>query len=259
MKDGLVGQVTIGTKQQPICISRNSIITLLGCTNKLPPRITCLVEQVEHHNLLLGIVINQCMTIPKARTLPVIIINTNRYNVWIRQPLLAVKLFDGECYEIEYRATMNWEGDNISLGLQPLPPQLIDTNSSQVEAGPIQSNSLKIEKPEFGPRPDTSSAEFNFKNELDQPPFQLNIWKEAKFMQDQQSHFINLVYDNKMVFSLHNKGLGYCDLIKHTILTMTDKPVYLPCHTIPRQLQGEVHKCLDTWLCQGIIRPSKSP
>ena len=37
-----------------------------------------------------------------------------------------------------------------------------------------------------------------------------------------------------------------------------DKPVYLPHRTIPRQLQGEVQKCLDTWLRQGIIRPSKS-
>ena len=27
-----------------------------------------------------------------------------------------------------------------------------------------------------------------------------------------------------------------------------DKPVYLVHHTIPPQLQGEVHKCLDTWL-----------
>ena len=53
------------------------------------------------------------------------------------------------------------------------------------------------------------------------------------------------------------KNQGYCDLIKHTILTMTDKPVYLPHCTIPRQLQGEVHKCLDGLLCQGIIRPSK--
>ena len=33
------------------------------------------------------------------------------------------------------------------------------------------------------------------------------------------------------------------------------------CHIVlsPRQLQGEVHKCLDIWLCQSIIRPSKSP
>ena len=35
--------------------------------------------------------------------------------------------------------------------------------------------------------------------------------------------------------------------------------VYLPHHTIPVQLQAEVCKCLDTWLKQGIIRPSRSP
>ena len=128
-----------------------------------------------------------------------------------------------------------------------------------MEAEPIQFNSPKIERPEFGPRPDTNSAEFNFKNELDQLPFQLNIRKEANFTHEQQSHFINLVYDNKEVFSLHNEDLRSCDLIKHTILTMTDKSVYLLHHTIPRQLQGEVCKCLDTWLHQGIIRPSKSP
>ena len=128
-KDGLLDQVTTGTKQQPICIPSNSTITIPGHSNKLPPRITCLVEQVECHNLPLGIVINQCMAIPKARTIPVIIINTNRYNVWVRQPLLAAKLFDAECDEIEYRATMDWEGDKISIGFQPVPPQLIDTNS----------------------------------------------------------------------------------------------------------------------------------
>ena len=38
-----------------------------------------------------------------------------------------------------------------------------------------------------------------------------------------------------------------------------DRPVYLPHRTIPPQLLGEVHKCLDTWLRQGIIRPSQSP
>ena len=249
----------MGTKQQPICIPWNSTIMILGCTNKLPPKVTCLVEQMEHHNLLLGIVINQCMAIPKARTIPVVIINTNRHNVWIRQPLLAAKLFDMECDEIEYRVNRNQEGDYISVGFQPFPPQLIDTNSCQVEAGSIQSNSPKVERPEFSPGLDTNSAELNFKNELDWLPFQLNIGKEANFMQDQQCCFINLVYDNKEVFSLHDEDLGYCDLIKHTMPTMTDKSVYLPHCTIPRQLQGEVHKYLDTWLHQGIIRSPKSP
>ena len=166
----------IGTKQQLICIHGNSTITIPGCTNKLSPRITCLVEQVEHHNLLLGIMINQCMAILKARNIPVIIVNTSRYNVCVRQPLLAAKLFDVECNKID------WDGDNISIGFQPVLPQLIDTNSCQVEERPIQPTSPKIEKPEFGPRPDTNPTDFDFKNEIDWLPFQLNIRKEAILM-----------------------------------------------------------------------------
>ena len=57
------------------------------------------MEQAEHHNLLFDIVINQCMAIPKDRTIPVIIINTNKYNVRVRQPLLAAMLYDVECTE----------------------------------------------------------------------------------------------------------------------------------------------------------------
>ena len=60
------------------------------------------------------------------------------------------------------------------------------------------------------------------------------------------------------LFSLHDEDLGFCMKLAHSIATTTEKPVYLPHRTIPRQLQGEVQKCLDTWLRQGIIRPSKS-
>ena len=76
---------------------------------------------------------------------------------------------------------MNGEGDNILVGFQPVPPQLIDINSCQVEAGPIQPNKPKIERPKFGHRPDTDSADFNFQYELDQLPFQLKTGKEANF------------------------------------------------------------------------------
>ena len=58
---------------------------------------------------------------------------------------------------------------------------------------------------------------------------------------------------------MHDEDLGFCDQIKHNIPTTMDRPVYLVHCTIPPQLQGEVHKCLDTWLRQGIIRPSQSP
>ena len=74
-----------------------------------------------------------------------------------------------------------------------------------------------------------------------------------------KSWFINIIYDHTEVFSLNDEDLRFCDWIKHTILTTLDKPVYLPHHIIPIQLQGEVHKCLDTWFWQGIIRPSQSP
>ena len=60
-------------------------------------------------------------------------------------------------------------------------------------------------------------------------------------------------------FLLFDGDLGFCDVLKHSIPTTTDKPVYLPHRQIPVQLQSEVRKCLDNWLKQGIIRPSKSP
>ena len=63
----------------------------------------------------------------------------------------------------------------------------------------------------------------------------------------------------KKVFSIHDKDLGFCKKLAYSIPTTTDKPVYLTHRTIPRQPQGEVQKCLDMWLRQGIIGPSKSP
>ena len=75
----------------------------------------------------------------------------------------------------------------------------------------------------------------------------------------QQGQFIDLIYDHPEIFLLHDEDLRFCNWIKHTIPMTMDKPVYLPHCTIPPQLQGEVYKCLDTWLQQGIIRPSQSP
>ena len=70
---------------------------------------------------------------------------------------------------------------------------------------------------------------------------------------------INGIYSHTEVFSLFDRDLGFCDVLKHSIPTTTDKPVYLPHRQIPVQLQSEVRKCLNNWLEQGIIRPSKSP
>ena len=114
------------------------------------------------------------------------------------------------------------------------------------------SNSNKEDRPKFGPRPDLESDEFDFKTELEKLPFTLNIG-EAPLTVEQQRRFIKLIYDNQEVFSLYDGDLGYCEKIKHSIPTTTEKPVYLPHRQIPIQLQSEVRKCLEAWLKASII------
>ena len=84
----------------------------------------------------------------------------------------------------------------------------------------------------------------------------LNLGEDTNMTCVQQGQFLDLIYDHPEVFSLHDEDLRFCDWIKHTIPMTTDRPVYLVHHTILPQLQWEVCKCLDTWLWQGIIRPS---
>ena len=115
------------------------------------------------------------------------------------------------------------------------------------------------EKPSFGPRPDVESENFDFKAEIDCLPFKLNMGTTVEMTHEQQSRFINIIYDHLEVFSLHDEDLGFCNKIKYTVPMTLDRPVYLLHRTIPPQLLGEVPKCLDTWLRQGIIRPSQSP
>ena len=116
----------------------------------------------------------------------------------------------------------------------------------------------KDDKPSFGTRPNTKNPDFDFRKELERLPFELNI-RDTPLTLEQQAHLIDVIYDHTEVFSLFAGDLGFCNVLKHSIPTTTNKPVYLPHRQIPVQLQSEVRKCLDNWLKQGIIRPSKSP
>ena len=151
--------------------------------------------------------------------------------------------------------------------MQPVPPEDLreEILSNAMEIDPKVGNNSgkneskeKDEKPSFGTRPDAKNPEFDFKKELERLPFQLNIG-DAPLTREQQAHLIDVIYDHTEVFSLFDGDLGFCDVLKHSIPTTTDKPVYLPHRQIPIQLQSEVRKCLDNWLKQRIIRPSKSP
>ena len=122
---------------------------------------------------------------------------------------------------------------------------------------PPKEKDIPVEYPEFRGRLDTGKV-YDFKREIKQLPFKFNLGDDP-FTKDQQDQLLNIIYDNQQVFSLHDEDLGFCNKLTQTIPTMTDRPIYLPHRTILQQLQGEVHKCLDTWLRQGIIRSSRSP
>ena len=102
-------------------------------------------------------------------------------------------------------------------------------------------------RPKFGLDPNFNDPDFDFKKELSQLPFLVNMG-EVNMNELKQKWFLELIYDNQSVFSLCDEDLGLCDHLKHTIPMTTDRPIYLPHHTIPVQLQAEVCKCLDTWL-----------
>ena len=133
-----------------------------------------------------------------------------------------------------------------------------EVNQEANDTSGKSASNEKDEKPSFGARPNTKDPDFNLKKELERLPFDLNIG-DAPLTHNQQAHLIDVIYNHTEVFSLFDGDLGFCDVLKHSIPTTTDKPVYLPHQQILVQLQSEVRKCLDNWLKQGIIHPSKSP
>ena len=133
MPTGHIGQVTIGSKKNPICIPRNSFITVLGYTTKIHSKAVCLVEQAEHHNLPQGIIVNRCVAKVKSRSVPVILINTNKQNVWLQDPLLAAELYTAEYHPVEHQADIEVKGDVAKVSFLPVVPDTIRVQVEQVE------------------------------------------------------------------------------------------------------------------------------
>ena len=244
-----------------------------------------MMEGNQDGNLPSGVAVNNTYVQPtKSGQITVCLQNTYEHNVWIRQTLYAGDLWDVDKEDWQYKPVLvkDAETNNITVNFQQVSPEYLreeifsqaaemfgpdktdkdeetKTKEKQKESDPqtTPKDSKDQEPPKFGLHLDTSSADFDFKRELEHLPFTINI-EEAPLSREQQNHIIDLIYDYK-VFSLYDGDLGFCDALIHSIPTITDKPVYLPHGQIPVQLQQEVRKCLESWLKQGIIHPSKSP
>ena len=264
-EDGLLGKVWIGNTNQAICVPGNSVLTIpgrLGKNTRTPSGTPCLIDTTAVNNLPQGISVNCCLAHPKGNVVLVIMINQNKQNVWIQQPLLAAEIFGVQHIPWDYGVELQEGEDKIEVTFQPLPLTDVMVSVKVVHNEPDQALSKEETSqephPTFGPCPNTQVADFDFERDVEHLPFKLNL-VDIHFDRDRQAKFINLIYSNQEVFPLHDEDLGYCNQLTHTTPMSTDKPVYLPHRTIHRQLQGEVCKFLNTWLCQGINHPSNSP
>ena len=253
-EDGILGKVLIGNANKPICVPGNSTLTILGRFGKnarVPSGTPCLIDTAVINNLAQRISVNCCLVHPKVSTVPVIVMNQNNYNVWIQQPLLAAEFYWVEHLSWDYGVELHCKGENIEVAFQPLPLADIMATVKAVHDEPDTKPSKEANKephPKCGPHPNTKVADFYFQKEVECLPFKLNLG-DILLDREHQAKFIDLIYSNQEVFSLHDEDLHYCYQLTYMIPMSTDKPVYLLHGTIPRQLQGEVHSCLNTWLC----------
>ena len=102
----------------------------------------------------------------------VILLNTNSYNVWIRQPLYAATIWDVQLKDWDYEPiiTKSEEADTFEVKLQQVPPEDLreeilnnatEVNQETNDASGESASSEKDEKPSFGIRPNTKNPDLN--------------------------------------------------------------------------------------------------
>ena len=95
--------------------------------------------------------------------------------------MLAAELYTAEYHPIEHQADIEVEGDVAKVSFLPVAPDTIRVQVEQVDATSTDTaTSNPQEKPVFGPRTNTQSADFDFETEVKCLPFKLNIGDEAK-------------------------------------------------------------------------------
>ena len=88
--DNILGQVWVGINHEPICIPAHSVKVVQGKTDKITRCLTCMVEARDINNLPMGVVVNRAMVTPKkSKKVPVILANTNSYNIWITTTFIS--------------------------------------------------------------------------------------------------------------------------------------------------------------------------
>ena len=172
---GYAGRVMVGNRRQPICIPAGTSKVVIGRTQDKLPRGSYMVEATDDDNLPCGVSVNHTYVNPtKAKQVSVILLNTNSYNVWIRQPLYTATIWDVKLKDWDYEPiiTKSEEADTFEVKLQPVPPEdlqeeilsnAMEVNQETNDASSKNKSNKKDEKPSFGIRPNTKDPDFDFK------------------------------------------------------------------------------------------------
>ena len=138
-----------------------------------------MIEAGSQNNLPIGIVVNWTMVTPtKSKSVPVYLCNTNSYNVWNWQPLLATDIVEVEHFPWDYQLVMFHDGDQVQVSFCPVPTlevqaEIFSSGVTNSDQSPNSSNLNMFttkelgEKPKIGPHPEFNLANFDFKKELE--------------------------------------------------------------------------------------------
>ena len=125
----------------------------------------------------MGVMVNHTTVTPtKSKNVPVTLMNTDSYNVWIKQPLLAADIVEVDHCPWDYHSTMSRDGavkskSHSALCLLQMYRQMyssVDATKTEMKAGEMETTNgaEQGERPKFGPRPKFNSKNFDFKQEL---------------------------------------------------------------------------------------------
>ena len=145
--------------------------------------------------------VNRTMITPrKNKQVPVALMNTNSYNVWIRQPLLAANIVEAEDCPWDYQSSMSRDGNKINISFCPVPSTEVQAEIAAVSVKTAEpgNNPEKTTKHEEGERPKFRSRpnfnrNFDFDKELHWLPFPVNMGKvEMTELQKNMVHSAHL-------------------------------------------------------------------
>ena len=146
--DATLRQVWICDPCKVICIPANSVKVVEGKTSRKARRLSCMIEARSQNNLLLGVVVNRTAVTPsKSNKVPITLINTNSYNVWIRQQLLAADIVEVDHCPWDYHSTMSRDGSDVQVMFQPVPTPDVQADIFSVDATQTEKEAENWNRP----------------------------------------------------------------------------------------------------------------